>query len=134
MLGQHGDDGIPRRRFPGNDVEQNPELLVCISHLTVVRPARVSFPERGRWIVREVRVVDVHPQQEGFSRLPAEPSAGPIDHVRGPPLGGLSSAWHVVIVHGEPLVQPKAFFQHRRAHERRRIPSLPLQNRRQSGA
>ena len=138
VIRQHRDQRILRPRFPGDRVEEPPQLLVRVGDLSVVWPVPVLLPERIGRIVRNVRIVHVYPQEEGLSRLRVEPLDRAIYNLSRAALGfrrcrPACGRRHLVIVDGEPLVEAKAPFQHRGPNERRRVPSLVLEDLGQLG-
>ena len=81
----------------------------------------------------------MYPQEKRLSRLRVEPldraSLPPRRRAaRAPPRRPARRRRHLVVIDGESLIEAKALLQHGRADERRRVPSLILQDLRQSAA
>jgi len=139
MVRQHRDERLVGSGVLRNGREQSPQLLVGVGYLSVVEPVAVCFAEgRGR-VVGRMRIEDVHPEEEPPAGARCQPRGRAIHYLARPPFGifalQLAAAFlrHFIVVNRESAVESKLAFQHRRPDKRRRIPSLLVQDRSQSG-
>ncbi len=94
-------------------IEQASEFVVGVCDLAIIRPLFVLIREWSRWIVRCMRIKDVHPQEKRLARLRVQPADCSIDSLACAAFGvldkfvPLAGFGHLVVVNREPLVQPE---------------------------
>ncbi len=133
VVGEHRQECPFRRRLAPHGFHQPPEFPVGIGDFAVVRAILIPLAEGGREVIRDVRVIQMHPEEEWFAAPALQPADGPIHRVAGAACGVLQKftgfAWpgHVVIVNRETLVESAPLLEHYRTDEGGRIPPALLQ-------
>ncbi len=133
VVGGEDDERPLARGCREERLEERPEGGVRGRHLALVGLVREGGRQRGRRLVREVRLVQVDERKPLLAADRVDPSPGRAHRVLSRPLGhgegGRARSSHPVVVHLEPAVEPEARVERERADEGPGAPALLAQDR-----
>ena len=132
MIANDGDDGRRAATEPGVLIEDRTDGLIGERDFPIVRPAGECFAKRRRRIVRVVRVVEMHPQEERplVAADPVQPLARCTRRFIAAPLelAPRVRPHEAIVVGVESLGEAVPAVQYERADKRRRHVSTFVQH------
>src|SRR5947209_19784715 len=134
MIGEYGNEVLSGGRLLRYRLQQPPDLLVSVGDFTVVGCILVLAFECARRVVRQMRIVEVNPQEVWFAGLRVQPLHCAVDGIPARPFGVLSELLlvpltrHLVVVNRESIVEADSFLQNRRTDEGSGVPALLVED------
>src|SRR6185503_2039337 len=121
VIGDDGDDGAVEARVAFERGDQPADAGVDVGDLAVVRRCLEARVEWRRWLVRRVRVVEVHPGEEWLRAAAVQPGERRVDHRVAAPLHlqllAVAEAWKLRVEQVEALREAVGRAEDERAGE-----------------